>query len=178
MTRIFSILIAVFFLSVGHTASSQNDIAAVRSLWENQDLTTVLEMAHDGDIYAQFVLGFAYSEGQKVEQDDIQSESWFRKAADQGMPLAQYFLGNLYHSQKRYNEAFKWDLAAAEQGLVDAQLNLAFAYQNGQGVRQDFIAAVMWFAVLLALAFLGILLFYAVVLLEKIFAGWAEKPDT
>lgn len=94
------------------------------------------------------------------------------------MPLAQYFLGNLYHSQKRYNEAFKWDLAAAEQGLVDAQLNLAFAYQNGQGVRQDFIAAVMWFAVLLALAFLGILLFYAVVLLEKIFAGWAEKPDT
>ena len=36
----------------------------------------------------------------------------------------------------------------------------------------------LMFAVLLALAFLGILLFYAVVLLEKIFAGWAEKPDT
>ena len=31
---------------------------------------------------------------------------------------------------------------------------------------------------LLALAFLGILLFYAVVVLEKIFAGWAERPET
>ena len=36
----------------------------------------------------------------------------------------------------------------------------------------------LMFAVLLALAFLGILLFYAVVVLEKIFAGWAERPET
>lgn len=91
MTRIFSILIAVFFLSVGHTASSQNDIAAVRSLWENQDLTTVLEMAHDGDIYAQFVLGFAYSEGQKVEQDDINLNHGFARQRTKGCHLLNTF---------------------------------------------------------------------------------------
>lgn len=34
----------------------------------------------------------------------------------------------------------------------------------------------LMFAVLIALAALGILLFYAVVYLEKIFAGWAERP--
>ncbi|MBB5516138.1 NitT/TauT family transport system permease protein [Rubricella aquisinus] len=34
----------------------------------------------------------------------------------------------------------------------------------------------LMFAVLIALAVLGILLYYAVVLLEKIFAGWAERP--
>ncbi|KCV81194.1 binding-protein-dependent transport system inner membrane protein [Actibacterium atlanticum] len=33
----------------------------------------------------------------------------------------------------------------------------------------------LMFAVLLALAFLGIVLYYIVVLLEKIFAGWAER---
>jgi NitT/TauT family transport system permease protein len=33
----------------------------------------------------------------------------------------------------------------------------------------------LMFAVLIALAFLGILLYYAVVLLERIFAGWAER---
>jgi len=34
----------------------------------------------------------------------------------------------------------------------------------------------LMFAVLIALAFLGIVLFYIVVWLEKIFAGWAERP--
>lgn len=36
----------------------------------------------------------------------------------------------------------------------------------------------LMFAVLIALAFLGILLYYVVVLLEKIFAGWAERAET
>ncbi len=35
----------------------------------------------------------------------------------------------------------------------------------------------LMFAVLIALAFLGIVLYYAVVMLEKIFAGWAERPQ-
>jgi len=35
----------------------------------------------------------------------------------------------------------------------------------------------LMFAVLIALAVLGILLYYAVVALEKIFAGWAERPQ-
>ncbi|MEL6677790.1 MAG: ABC transporter permease [Pseudomonadota bacterium] len=36
----------------------------------------------------------------------------------------------------------------------------------------------LMFAVLIALAFLGILLFYCVVALERIFAGWAERDVT
>ncbi|NIY73612.1 ABC transporter permease [Marivivens donghaensis] len=36
----------------------------------------------------------------------------------------------------------------------------------------------LMFAVLIALAVLGILLYYAVVALEKIFAGWAERPQS
>jgi len=36
----------------------------------------------------------------------------------------------------------------------------------------------LMFAVLIALAFLGILLYYIVVLLERIFAGWAEREPT
>ena len=31
------------------------------------------------------------------------------------------------------------------------------------------------FAVLIALAFLGIVLYYGVVMLERIFAGWGER---
>ena len=36
----------------------------------------------------------------------------------------------------------------------------------------------LMFAVLIALAFLGIVLYYAVVFLERIFAGWAERVET
>lgn len=36
----------------------------------------------------------------------------------------------------------------------------------------------LMFAVLIALAFMGILLYYVVVALEQIFAGWAERPAT
>ena len=35
----------------------------------------------------------------------------------------------------------------------------------------------LMFAVLIALAFLGIVLYYAVVFLERVFAGWAERPE-
>ena len=35
----------------------------------------------------------------------------------------------------------------------------------------------LMFAVLIALAFLGIVLYYAVVALERIFSGWAERPQ-
>jgi NitT/TauT family transport system permease protein len=35
----------------------------------------------------------------------------------------------------------------------------------------------LMFAVLIALAFLGILLYYAVVFLERVFAGWAERAE-
>lgn len=36
----------------------------------------------------------------------------------------------------------------------------------------------LMFAVLIALAFLGIVLYYVVVILERIFAGWAEREQT
>ena len=36
----------------------------------------------------------------------------------------------------------------------------------------------LMFAVLIALALMGIVLYYVVVVLEKIFAGWAERSPT
>ena len=40
---------------------------------------------------------------------------------------------------------FKKMLQAAEQGNVDAQFNLGVMYENGRGVRQDYIQAVQWY---------------------------------
>ena len=48
---------------------------------------------------------------------------------------------------------------------------LGFLFDSGK-ISADYP---LMFAVLIALAFLGIVLFYFVVLLEKIFAGWSER---
>ena len=44
-----------------------------------------------------------------------------------------------------YGLAVKFYRKAANQGLADAQCNLAFMYYNGQGVSQDYERAVGWY---------------------------------
>ncbi|OOY28798.1 ABC transporter permease [Thioclava sp. L04-15] len=74
-------------------------------------------------------------------------------------------------------------------GALKVSVTLAFIGTNlveiisphGKGLGALFLSGQtngdypLMFAVLIALAFLGILLYYAVVALEKIFAGWAER---
>ena len=47
--------------------------------------------------------------------------------------------------QRYYTQAFNWYLKAAKQGYADAENNVGFAYENGQGVPQDYVQAYMWF---------------------------------
>ncbi|ENT1825255.1 sel1 repeat family protein [Neisseria gonorrhoeae] len=40
---------------------------------------------------------------------------------------------------------FRENLQAAEQGNAAAQFNLGVMYENGQGVRQDYVQVVQWY---------------------------------
>ena len=62
MTRIFGILIAVLFLSVGHTASAQ-------------DSSELLKKAQDGDAEAQYNLGDAYYYGEVLSKITLKRSS-------------------------------------------------------------------------------------------------------
>ena len=44
-----------------------------------------------------------------------------------------------------YHQAVKWFRRAAEQGEVDAQVNLGFMYGKGQGVATDYQQAFNWY---------------------------------
>ena len=61
---------------------------------------------------------------------------------------AQFALGNLYAGEKEFHEdsskAFTWWTRAAEQGLKEAQYNLAVAYCDGRGPARDFAACAKW----------------------------------
>jgi len=73
---------------------------------------------------------------------------WFRKAADQGHPGAQYALGQM--SEKGLGrppdlaEAAMWYLRSARQGYPQAQLSLGKMYGRGQGVKADNVEAYKW----------------------------------
>jgi len=83
-------------------------------------------------------------------QDSKLAAEWFRKAADQGLPGAQYYLGHLYDVgegvEKNPELAVQWYQKAAEQGNPMAQTNLGVAYISGEGIKQDIILAYVWFS--------------------------------
>lgn len=71
-------------------------------------------------------------------------------AAEQGEPVAQYFVGVAYFTgddgvTQNDKTAVKWFHLAAEQNLHLAQYFLAKMYKDGRGVIQDFAYAHMWF---------------------------------
>ncbi len=74
----------------------------------------------------------------------------YTNAAHQGKADAQYCIGWLYSFgdagfPKDYEKAARWFRKSAEQGDIDAQVNLAIMYQQGDGVKQSFKNAVEWF---------------------------------
>ena len=103
---------------------------------------------------AQDVLGDYLSSGEQgLDQDEIEAERWYRKAAEQGNMHAQYSLSKLY--RPRYGdhveveedraEAFLWMRRSAERGNAEAYSNLASDYRYGNGVEVDGGEAVSWY---------------------------------
>ncbi len=111
--------------------------------------------ADAGDAAAQFALGLAYAVGRSgVTQDDATAVTWFRKAAEQGLPKAQFNLGVAYDRGRGVSQdggqARAWLHKAAEQGLSKAQFNLGVLLANGRGGPRDYASAYAWVAVAVA----------------------------
>ena len=113
----------------------------VEELWER---------AKQGHAEAQFALGAIYAMGVAgVARDATEAASWYRKAAEQGLPFAQSELGRMYFVgegvEEDHAEAVSWCRKAADQGEVQAQYNLGFLYYLGAGVPKDDAEAASWF---------------------------------
>jgi TPR repeat protein len=52
-------------------------------------------LAKQGHASAQAQLGFMYAYGKGVRQDAAEAVKWYRKAAEQGDPHAQFILGSM-----------------------------------------------------------------------------------
>ena len=102
--------------------------------------------ALDGDAEAQSMIGSMYEERDSHED----AVRWYRKAAAQDQPDAQFKLG-FYHAigggglAKDLATAVKWFQKAAKASQVAAQYNLAVCYEKGLGVSKDDAAALTWY---------------------------------
>lgn len=73
---------------------------------------------------------------------------WIKKAAEQGLADAQYWLARCYYDEKGIEKnvdlAFKWFKKAADQNLADAEYELARCYSQGISIDQNFELAKEW----------------------------------
>jgi len=112
--------------------------SAVRSITElsknKADFQLLEKRAEAGDINAQFNLGVAYYYGKGVTQDKEKGCVWYRRAAEQGLLVAQYRLGCEREAEGDLIEAYKWYHHAAILGYPAAQEKLKELAANGDVV--------------------------------------------
>jgi TPR repeat protein len=81
-------------------------------------------------------------------KDLPQASQWFKKAAEQGHPDAQFNLAVMYLTGEgvpaNLTESVQWMRKAADQGDPTAQFNLGMMYSSGKGVPKDPVQAYMW----------------------------------
>ena len=108
----------------------------------------ILELANEGDVFAQTNVAWGYREGYGTAVDDLEAVKWVQKAAKQGYASAQCNLGWMYEYgrgvEQSYEKAVEWYLKAAEQGNARAQYNLGLMYDTGTGVERSYEKAREW----------------------------------
>ena len=118
---------------------------------DSDDITldTLIQLAENGDVEAQYNLALIYYRGDGIEEDKKEAFEWFEKAARQGDSDAQFYLAFSYMNgegiEENKGEAFRWYKKSAERGNISAQNNLACCYDNGDGVEKDKEKAFKWF---------------------------------
>jgi uncharacterized protein len=142
-------------LSVLYQDEALRDAAQVESkdwnrladAFQSGDASSVprlLELAAQGHMHAEFLVGYAFSRGVGVKADDTQAQTYYTRAARKGMIEAQYNLGTFQFERGRLQEAREWLTKAAEGGKTLAQAQLGQLYSR-PGPLYDDDAAFKWF---------------------------------
>lgn len=99
------------------------------------------------DSLAQWRLGQLIYAGAFPPRDLNEASSWLQKSAGHDNAFAEYILGMIKLERNDYPGAAEWFRKSAEQGLPQAQQQLASLLQRGQGVDVDKFGAYVWLLV-------------------------------
>lgn len=98
------------------------------SCTQQENINDLIKKAEQGDVEAQYNLGYYYHSGEGVEQSEKKALYWWQKAAEQGHAEAQFNLGVVhekgYGVEQSYEKAIYWFRKACENFNDDACKNL------------------------------------------------------
>ncbi|HLP30813.1 MAG TPA: tetratricopeptide repeat protein, partial [Geothrix sp.] len=133
---------------------ASDEVRAALGAFENKDAGGAVKRlqaaAAKDDANAQFVLGLCLQYGQGVTQSLEQARAMYEKAAGNGQPAAQFFLGMFLlnsgskEPESAAREAMAWLEKAALQKFHRANHQLADMYLNEVGVKRDVTKARDW----------------------------------
>jgi TPR repeat protein len=103
--------------------------------------------ARQGDPLAQWLAGRIIYAGSIPGRDLNDATDFLQAAADHGDPFGEYLLGKVKLERQDYPKAAAWFVKAAQQGLPQAQEQLAKLLRDGQGVARDKFEAYVWMLV-------------------------------
>ncbi len=121
----------------------------VRLALQDSSPASLRAAANAGDARAQTILGICFRLGAcGVSASDAEAASWYRRAAEQGFPRAQFHLAAAFEEGRGVvrddSAAVSWMRRAAEQGCGVAQADLAQRYEYGRGVTINRVEAIRW----------------------------------
>lgn len=103
------------------------------------DYQQVRHSAEQGDHNSQYQLGLMLLEGREVEANPIKAQKWFRLAAEQGHPQAQYQVALYFQRDYAATQdveqgkvALEWLKKAADNGCDAAKTDLGRSYVEGE----------------------------------------------
>lgn len=113
--------------------------------------TQCAEVAEQGNAIEWVDAGIRYAAGDGVPVDYKKALYLYQKAADKGVPEAQYNVGMMYFTgqgvPQDYQQAYGWFIKAANspKEMSPARLALGTMYFDGHGVEKDYVQAITWF---------------------------------
>jgi TPR repeat protein len=130
---------------------ADNNVALQKSYAE--EATVALKLAEEGDTQAQGVVAKMFMSGRGVKKDEAKGIDWLRKSLalppdhpDFQVVLAKMYLDEhdlfLKHNYSRAMELFQ---QAAAKGNGEAQYQIGFLYDFGQGVTRSSEKAITWY---------------------------------
>jgi|SRR5574344_78704 TPR repeat protein len=104
--------------------------------------------ARAGNNVAEYYLGIMKIQGKGSVRNSAQGIEYLKRAAYKNNMLACFELGRMYINgdatvalDVTQKQAIDWISQAASQNMIEAQYILAFLYENGIGVKQDYTRA-------------------------------------
>tara|TARA_B100000941_G_scaffold124879_1_gene88327 strand:- start:2221 stop:2877 length:657 start_codon:yes stop_codon:yes gene_type:complete len=163
MKKIFYLIIIIFFS--GNYSLKAETVYDLLISGDREKAIDVLryQSENENNLDAKYVLGILYTDASSInlcQIDDFcltQSLSNYKKAkqiyldlyTNHNDPRAAYALAEYYddhwYFSSNYKKAFKHYLFAAENGVPEAQFNVANMYEFGDGIKKDLVQSVRWY---------------------------------